>query len=64
MEKINSRPDECEKDFMKIKFSSDDNLPLSKILKLHNLTVVARSVFQEEINYYSQISLDECLYEL
>ena len=63
IEKINSRPGEYEKDFMKIKFSSDDNLPLNKILKLHNLTIVARSVFQEEINYYLQMSLDECLYE-
>ena len=33
------------KDFMKIKFNSDDNLPLNKLLKLHNLTIVVRSVF-------------------
>ena len=30
---------------MKIKFNSNDNLPLNKILKLHNLTVVVRSAF-------------------
>ena len=31
--------DECdyEKDYMKIKFNSDDNLPLNKQLKLHNM---------------------------
>ena len=49
---------------MKIKFNSDDNLPLNKILKLHNLTIVVRSVFQENSRYYLQVFLDECLYEL
>ena len=49
---------------MKIKFSSDDNLALNKILKLNMLTVVARSVFQENRKYYPQVFLDECLYEL
>ena len=49
---------------MKIKFNSDDNLPFSKILKLHNLTIIARTVFQEDNKYYTQVFLDECLYEL
>ena len=30
---------------MKIKFDSDDNLALNKLLKLHNLTIVVRSAF-------------------
>ena len=33
---------------MKIKFNSDDNLPLNKMLKLHMLTVTVRSVFEED----------------
>ena len=49
---------------MKIKFNSNDNLPLNKKLKLHNLTIVARSIFQEDGKYYTQFSLDKCLYEL
>ena len=49
---------------MKIKFKSDDNLHLNKILKIHNMTVVIRSVFQEDAKYYPQVFLDECLYEL
>ena len=48
---------------MKIKFSSDDDLPLHKTLKLHNLTIFVRSVF-EDGKYYLQVFLDECLYEL
>ena len=49
---------------MKIKFSSDDDLSLNKILKLHNLTIIVRSVFEEDGKYYLQVFLDECLYEL
>ena len=54
---------EYEKDFMKIKFSSDDDLPLNKILKLHNLTMIVRSLFEEDGKYYPQVFLDEFLYE-
>ena len=54
---------EDEKDFMKNKFNSDDNLPLNKILKLPMLTVIVRSVF-EDSKYYPQVFLDEYLYEL
>ena len=46
IEKINDKPGEYGKDFMNIKFNSDDDLPLNKILKLYNLTVVFVSVFQ------------------
>ena len=53
-----------DKKNMKIKFNSDDNLPLNKISKLYNLTIVVRCVFQEEDKYYPQVFLDECLYEL
>ena len=62
--KINDKPGEYRKDFMKIKFNLDDNLPLNKILKLHNLTIVVKSIFQEDNKYYPQFFLDECLYEL
>ena len=54
---------EYEKDYMKIKFNSDDYLPLNKILKLHNSTVIVRPVFEEYGKYYPQVFLDECLYE-
>ena len=65
IEKINSKPGEYEKDFMKIKVSSDVSSPLNKILKLHMLTVIVRSVFEEEDGkYYPQFFLDECLYEV
>ena len=55
---------EYEKDYMKIKLNSDDDLPLNKILKLHNLTIIVRPVFEEDGKYYPQVFLDECLHEL
>ena len=48
---------------MKIKFDTDDDLPLNKPLKLHMLTIIVRSVFEEDSKFYPQIYLDKCLYE-
>ena len=48
---------------MKITFNSDDYLPLNKPLKVHVLTIVFRSVFEENGKFYPQFFLDECLYE-
>ena len=54
----------CKKDFMKIRFESDNNLPLNKTLKLHMLTVIVKSVFEEDGKYYQQLFLGECFYEV
>ena len=64
IKEINS--DECdyEKDYMKIKFNSDDNLPLNKPLKFHNMTITIRSVFEEDGKLYPQVFLDDTLDEL
>ena len=47
---------------MKIKFDTYDNLPLNKPLKLRMLTIVVRSVFEEDGKFCPQIYLDECLH--
>ena len=65
IEKINNNKSrEYEKDCMKIKFNSDDKLPLNKQLKFLSVTMVIRSVFEEDGKYYPQAFLDDCLYEL
>ena len=46
---------------MKIKFNSDDDLPLNKRLKFHSMTRTIRSVFEEDGKFYPQ---DNTLYEL
>ena len=53
-----------EKDYIKIIFNSDDNLPLNKPLKFHNMTITIRSVFKEDGKLYLQVFLDDTLYEL
>ena len=64
IKEINS--DECdyEKDYMKIKFNSDDNLPLNKPLKFLLMTIIIRSVFEEDDKLYPQVFLDDSLYEI
>ena len=49
---------------MKIKVNSDDDLPLKKQLKFHNMTTSIRSVFEEDGKLYPQVFLDDTLYEL
>ena len=49
---------------MKIKFNSDDNLPLNKPLNFYNITRAIRSVFKEDGKLYPQVFLDDALYEL
>ena len=46
---------------MKIKFNSNDNLPLNKKLKL---TIIVKNIFEKDGKYYPQIFLDDCLYEI
>ena len=55
---------EYGKDFMKIKFDTDDNLPLDKKLKLQMLAIIVTSVFEIDDKFYPQLYLDDCLYEL
>ena len=52
------------KDYMKIKFNSDDDLPLNKPLKFHAMTIIIRSVFREGGKLYLQVFLHDALYEL
>ena len=53
-----SKENDYEKDYMKIKFNSDGDLPLNKPLKFHALTTIIRSVFEEGGELYLQIYLD------
>ena len=64
IKEINSGQCYYEKDYMKTKFNSDDNLPLNKPLKFHNMTITIRSVFEEDGKLYPQVFLDDTLYEL
>ena len=65
MKKINNgKLGEYRKDYMKVKLYSDDDLPINKMLKFRILTIIMRTIFEEDGKYYLQIFLDDCLYEV
>ena len=65
IEKIyNNKSGEYGEDYMENKFNFDDKLPLNKQLKFLSVTIVIRSVFEEDSKYYPQVFLNDCLYEL
>ena len=53
--------DECDhgKDYMKITFNSDDDLPLNKLNKFHLMTIIIKCVFSEDGKLYPQLFLDD-----
>ena len=53
---------EYTKDYTKIKFNSDDNLPLNKPLKFYQMTITIRCVISEDKKLYPQLFLDGALY--
>ena len=48
---------------MKIKFDSDDEFLLNKMIEMPTMTIVVKAVFHEN-KYYLQVFLDECLYKI
>ena len=52
------------KDIIKIKLDTGYDLPLSKPLKFPTMTIVDRSVFEEDGKSNLQVYLDESLYDL
>ena len=48
---------------MKIKFKTDDNILLNKIIYFPIITII-RSVTKKDGNYYPQLFLDDCLHEV
>ena len=65
IKKINYGVDgEYKKDYMKIEFYSDNDLPLNKLIKFHALIIVIRRVFERNGKYYPHIFLNECLYKI
>ena len=51
IEEVSSGKCDYEKDYMKVKFNSDDYLPLNKPLKFHNMTIIIRCVFEENTKF-------------
>ena len=59
-----TKSDDYDEKYIKIKFDSDDELPLNKTIKIPIITTVVRAVFHENNKYYLQVFLEEYLYEM
>ena len=56
--------DNYDEKYIKIKFDSDDELPLNITIEIHAITIVVRAIFLENNKYYPQVFIDECLYKI
>ena len=64
IEKIdNSELGEYDRDYIKIRFNSNDDISLNKQLNFLSVTVIIRNIFEKDGKYYPQSFLDEFLYE-
>ena len=64
IEKIELGDVNFNSDYDKIKYLSDDLLPLNKLIYFPTLTVVIRCVFKRDGIYYPRVYLDDCLYQI
>ena len=59
---INPYPNIEIKDYDKVRFNSDIDLPLNTIIEFHSLLINVSCVIEKYNGYYPEIYLDECLY--
>ena len=52
-----------DKDYMKIKFKSNDDLPADNIVNMHQVTIIIRSIFAQNGKFYPQLFLNDGLYK-
>ena len=50
-------------EYIKLRFSSDVDLPLGTLIEFHMLTIVINCIIEKGNKYYPEIYLDECLYK-
>ena len=55
---------QCDKDYTRIKFESNDNLPTDKTVNIRLATIIIISAFAQNRKYHLQLFLDSRLYEL
>ena len=53
---------EYAKDYMKIKFESNNIFPTDKDVNIHLSTIVIRAIFAKDGQYYPQLFLNDGLY--
>ena len=59
-----SYPIKYDENYMKVKFNTNDNIILNKIIYFSTITITIKSVTQKDGKYYPQLFLGDCLYEV
>ena len=54
---------EYDKDYMKIKFGSNNIFPRDKDVNIYTATIIIRAIFAKDGKYYPQLFLDDGLYK-
>ena len=54
---------EYDKDYMKIKFESNNIFPIDKDVNTYTATIINRAIFAKDGKYYPQLFLDDGLYK-
>ena len=54
---------EYDKDYMKIKFESNNIFPIDKDVNIYTVTIIIRAIFAKDGKYYPQLFLDGDLYK-
>ena len=61
---ITKNSDDYDEKYAKIKFNSDDELPLNKMVDIPTIKIFVRAIFLENNKYYLQVFLDKSLYKI
>ena len=64
IKKINNNDSKYNKNYMKIKFNTNDDIPLNKESYFPTITIIISCVFEKHGKYYLQVYLNECLYQV
>ena len=49
---ITKNADDYDEKYLKVKFNSDDELPLNKTIEIPSMTIVVRAIFHKNSKYY------------
>ena len=61
---ITKNLDNYDDKFMKIKFTSDDEIPLNKTIEIPSTAIIVRAIFLKNNKYYPQFFLDKYLHKI
>ena len=60
---LTKNSDNYDEKYIKIKFDSDDELPLNKTIEIPTMAIVDTAIFYENNKFYPQVLLYECPYK-